>query len=354
MVQSAIPLTGNVANAFRTLGLLYMRSEQRVSRGAPRVVLRTRDADGWHDTPAWRFFRHVIRVGLFLRERCKMQPGDRVVVLSPLRAERIIAEWAVVAQGGVVATLDPGTPDDVLTRAFEHLSPRVAFVADGATRDRVRRLGARVERLVQIEGVPPPDSQDMSWSAMMDLGGTLDTAERAQAFRSAARSVRPEMPAIAYMDLQSPGAPEWKTASHAAVVDRLVDLWKSSPARPGDVAYAVDPGEYAGLRLALWGLIADGETTLALGTPEREAFEIAEIRPNVLVGPVESLQRAAQPSYMLRQAEASSRVVQWLRLLTSRAAPRPRPEGAPAPPRSLTLEGSRWPLTSPFAQEVAQ
>jgi hypothetical protein len=188
---------------------------------------------------------------------------------------------------------------------------------------------------------------------MIDLGGTLDTAERAQAFRAAARGVRPEMPAIAYVNLQSPGAPEWKTASHAAVVDRLVDLWASAPSRPGDVAYAVDPGEYAGLRLALWGLIADGETTLALGTPEREAFEIAEVRPNVLVGPVESLQRAAQPSHM-RPADTSSGVAQWLRLLTSRAARRRRPEGAPAPLRSLTLEGSCWPLTSPFAQEVAQ
>jgi acyl-CoA synthetase (AMP-forming)/AMP-acid ligase II len=357
MAQSA-PLTGNVASAFRTLGLLHLRSEQRVSRGAPRVVVRSRAAEGsagdWQDLPSWRFFRHVVRVGLYLG-KCNVRPGDRVVVLLPLRAERIIAEWAVVVHGGVVATLDPGTPDDALARAFEQLSPRVAFVADPATRDRVLRAGARVERFVLAEGAPRTDTSDVTWAAMLDLGGTLDTAERAQAFRATARELRPEMPAIAYVDLQPDGRPEWKTASHAAVVSRLRDLWEAEPSRPGDVAYAVDPGEYAGLRLALWALVADGETTLAVGAPDREARDVAELRPHVVVGPVEALERAAQPLDAQRapRTDAPSRAAGWLRL-ASYVAPtakrRANQDGAPRWRRSLTLEGSNWPVILPIAR----
>jgi hypothetical protein len=355
MMQSATPLTGHVsghvASAFRTLGLLHLRSEQRVSRGAPRTVLRSRDGAGWQDMPAWRFFRHVIRAGLFLRERCRLQPGDRVVVIAPLGAERIIAEWAIVVQGGVVATVDPGTPDDALSRALAYLSPRVAFVADGAVRDRVLHLGIPVERFILTDGVARIDTSDVSWSSMLDLAGTLDTPERAQAFRAAARGVRPDMPAVAYPDVQPTGRLEWKTASHAAIVDRLVDLWRSSPSRPGDEAYAVDPGEYGGLRIALWALIADGATTVILGSPEREAQDIAELRPSVVVGSVEALERAAQrPS--VPPAEGAPRSAPWLRWFPRLSPPKPaRRAVAGAPPsRSLTLEGSSWPVTLPIAQ----
>jgi hypothetical protein len=119
------------------------------------------------------------------------------------------------------------------------------------------------------------------------------------------------------------------------------------------VAYVVDPGEYAGLRLALWALVADGESTLALGTPDRELHEIVELLPSVVVGPVEVLERASQPSYIPR-IDASSRVAQWVRVV-SLVAPRlkrtRRPgEGAQPSWRSFTLEGSCWPVTLPVAQ----
>jgi acyl-CoA synthetase (AMP-forming)/AMP-acid ligase II len=361
MTQSAAPLTAHVANAFRTLGLLYLRSEQHVSRGAPRVVLRTREkaGEGWVDVPAWRFFRHVVRAGLYLRERCKLQAGERVLVVAPLRAERILAEWAVVAQGGVVASVDPGMADEALRGALASLTPRVAFVADAATRERVQRLGTSVQRAVVIEGPARVDSSDVTWSQMIDLGGTLDTAERAQSFRAGARALRPEMPAIAYLDLEAAGGPAWATASHAAVAERIADLWKSEPPRAGDVAYVVDPGEYPGLRLALWALVADSEITVALGTAQRQEQDAGDVGATVVVAPPEVLEAASRVQRAAR-GDASRRVAQWLQK-AGRLAPLARPlaarlfgsqreDTAPQSRRALTLEGSSWPVTLPIAQ----
>jgi hypothetical protein len=387
MNQSPAPLTGSVgsrahaapiASAFRSLGQLYLRAEKHVAWRGPRVVLRARQppgsrgSDPWLDVPAWRFFRHVVRVGLFLRERCKLQPGERVLVVAPLRAERIVVEWAVVAQGAVVATLDPATPDDALATALGHLAPRVV-VGDGGVAHRMRqaarRAGGSIDHLIVIDVVngvagpgPTENPTDTTWSAVMELGGILDTAERAQTFRAAARAVNPEAPAIAYLDLEAK-APKWKTASHGAIVGRIVDIWRASHPRPGAVAYVVEPGEYGGLRLALWALVADGETTLALGTPQHEAQEqeIAELAPDLVVGPIEALERALRSSRRPPRA-GSSRVAEWLRhaafsapllapLARARRAERLASRASP-PRQSLTLEGTSWPVTLTLSREV--
>jgi long-subunit acyl-CoA synthetase (AMP-forming) len=311
--------------------------------------------------PAWRFFRHVVRTGLYLRERAKLQAGERVLVVAPLRAERIIAEWAVVAQGGVVATVDPGTSDEALRVVLESLTPRVAFAADAATRERLRQLGPSVQRAVVLEGPARADSSDVTWSQMIDLGGTLDTAERAQSFRAGARALRPDMPAVAYLDIEATGCPTWTTASQEAVAQRIADLWKSEPPRAGDVAYAVDPGEYPGLRLALWALVANAEVTVALGSPERHEHDVAELGATLVVAPPEVLENASRIQRVPR-SEASRRVAQWLHE-AGRLAPLARPLAERlfgAPPedvsrsphyrRALTLEGSSWPVTLPIAQ----
>ncbi len=343
MDQTAIHSSKSIANGSQSLGELYTRSERGGSLDGGRVVVRAKTSAGWEDTPRWRFYRNIMRAGLYLKERVRLMPGDRVVVLAPLRAERLVAEWAAVAQGAVVATLDPDTPVDVLTLTFARLAPRVAFVSGSRELERVRSAMTAGVDIIAFDDAASSEQPAVLWSDVLDRGGTLDTAERALAFRASARALRPEMPAVAHATRHVDGASSWKVSTHAEIVRGLVDLWSRAPARPRDVAYVVDVARPGGPRLALWALVADGLTTVVIGTPRREAEELVELRPNLVVGPPETLERAAR--LMQLERGRASRVAGWLRrapVLGPLASPALAPRSDPHQLRHvLTLEGGR-------------
>jgi hypothetical protein len=267
-----------------------------------------RTADGWEDVPGWRFFRNVLRAGLYMRERRGLAQGDRVVVLSPMRVEQLAVEWACVVQGAVLARLSPTAADETLTAALTRLAPKLVFAAGPVECARLLRLcgGVRIQDVVAFEGKGEAGGTFVPWSQMMDLAGTLDTAERAQSFRKAVRAVGGEMPAIVQAPLDGDGP--WSTTTHAQLVGRLIDFWSRFPARQGDVAYVVDPGDRAGLRLALWSFIGDGKTTAALGTAMREADEVAGLRPAVVAAPPDALERIRRSATRDAPSAAMGRV----------------------------------------------
>lgn len=266
----------------RTLAQLHLDAERS---GRSRVTLRWRDDGRWHEMPAWRFYRQVIRVGLFLRERLGIRAGDHVLIASPLRVERVLAEWATVMVGAVALAVDPDLPDIRLASQCATRAPNAAFAG-----------GAEWARLSEVPGVPVAEKvvvldsgtrveSTRSWTEALDLGGTLETAERAQSFRSQAQAVAADMPALGHWQRSNGRSVTFMT--HGELVRRLRAFWAHIPARDGDRAYV--PGGSPSLQscLAVWGFVADGRTTTILGTPGREVDEIAELRPHLYLAPPE-------------------------------------------------------------------
>jgi hypothetical protein len=262
----------------QTLGQLHLQAERSVKR---RAVVRWADGGQWREMPGWRFHRQVIRVGLFLRERLGITNGDRVLVVSPLRVERVVAEWATVALGAIAVTLDGEQPDDALSAVCSELAPKAAFAVGPANR-LLRVRGAPAPDAVIVFDPDPAPGVGRSWPTVLDLGGTLDTAERAQSFRAAARSLTPSMAAIGYREREN-GAPT-TLLTHAEIVARLRGFWRRMPPRDGDLAYIAARGS-APVCLPMWAFVADGRTSTAFGNGGREGDEITELRPHLVVGP---------------------------------------------------------------------
>ncbi|HSY20538.1 MAG TPA: AMP-binding protein [Polyangiaceae bacterium] len=270
---------GDVPPVAQTLGQLHLEGER--SRAA-RMVLRSRDDEKWVELPAWRFYRQVIRIALFLRERLGVAPGDRVLVASPLRTERIVAEWAIVTIGAATVAADLDLPQDALGSLVAAISPKAAFVADEA--DRGRLLGhpnSPIADRIVVFGAGGTRPESKTWLEALDLGGTLDTAERAQMFRQDARSIQPDLAAVGYHE-RANGAPI-TMLSHAEVVRRLRSFWSRVPPRDADRAYITGGQSVSPLCLPLWAFAADGRTSTTLGTVGREAEEIAQLRPHLHV-----------------------------------------------------------------------
>jgi acyl-coenzyme A synthetase/AMP-(fatty) acid ligase len=336
MSQPYVPYPSS--NGAQTLAQLYMRIESGPGAAA-RVIAKIPSPGGWDDVPGWHFFGSVLRMGLWLREWGGLVPGERVAVMAPLSLERLVIEWATVTQGGVLALLDPQGRDEVLDASVGRLSPRILFTADpgdaGRARARVSAAHGVTPHIVSMEGVVAGEGLS-SWGNVMDLASTLDTAEGAQAFRAAARAVRGEMPAVAHPVAGSAGLASWTVATHADMQRRLVELWNRYPPRRGDLAYAIDPGAPGRLRLALWGFLADGMTTLALGTPAKIEEELLALRPSVVAVPPAALGRMRGEEWRqpIEPSEPGRTAFAWIARRLGRAMHEPPPAR-----RVFTLEG---------------
>lgn len=249
------------SSALATLAGLHLAVEREHDREA---VLQSHAAGRVLTMPDWRFHRHVIRIGLYLHERLGLEPGDRVAILSPLRPEWIVADWAVVTRGMVTVVVHGSLPD----AAWESLQPKAAFVAGPAVAERllaVPSLGTCLRKIVLFDGSTPSE-RTPSFTEVLDLGGTLDTAERANAFRAEARRVSPEAQALVHARAKDDGSLEVTSLTHRDVVERLQRRWSVSRPRKGRVEYVGAAVRSVAEHVALYGKVADGLTSTAIGT----------------------------------------------------------------------------------------
>ncbi len=242
-----------------TLGQIHLTAERSHDRAA---VVRRWSGDRWEETPDWRFHRHVLRIALYLDERVGLREGDRVAIVAPLGTEALVADWASVSLGLATVAIDPDATLPQLTAVWRRIAPRVAFVAGDAA-DRVSQMpsGTGPERVIVLGG-PARTGRDASFSEALDLGGTLDTAERANAFRARVRDVSPDRPMVGFAEHD--GA--WRFMSQRDVVARLRRRWSSAPPRKGDLAPAPCGTPTLKERIELYGFVGDGLTCTVLPT----------------------------------------------------------------------------------------
>jgi hypothetical protein len=214
-----------------TLGDLFLRSERAHDRP---FAFRE-----WHDgkpdaTPDWRLHRQILRAAIYLRERCGVGRGDRIAVVAPLGPRSVVVEWGAVLLGATAGLLAPDETE--APSMLGALSP--GFVFDVSA----------------------------TWSQGLELGGTLDTAERAQSIRALARSIEAQAPALAHREGTN-GARGWVTMSHGEAMDRIKRLWFSTT-WPDEVTLSARPDTTLSARLALLACIGDGRTRVTFAAPD--------------------------------------------------------------------------------------
>ena len=209
---------------------------------ARRSALLVREDAGWNPVPDWRLDRQVIRVALYLRERLGVEPGQRVALLGELRPEWLIADLATLGLGAVSVAIDPRLQRADLTAALEDAAPRVTFVSSAALR-MLESLDGRTPPHGQLIALGPAatGSSVTTLQVLLEMGGTLDTPERAQSYRADARSFAPDRPAVRHYREAPDGGWERVDLSQGEVIERLRGGWPREPSRSGDVAYVCDP-----------------------------------------------------------------------------------------------------------------
>jgi hypothetical protein len=304
--EAAASQDRDATHAASTLAQLFLRAMRKHAR--PAVFLH-RDGTRWRETPDWRFERQVIRLALFLEDRGALAPGDRIAVVSSLRLELLVAEAAAVAQGATSVAIDPTLPPDQLALALTAASPAALLLEHASLREQI----GSTQRAVIAMDVKPRDG--WIWTEALDLGGTLDTPERAQSFRARAREVAANAPALGYV-VAGDGAVQYQFVDQQDAVGRVNRIWADVPPTKGDVTYVAGPVTL-GARIAAFSAVADGLTRCALGTAGNELAEIGELRPKRIVAAAEIVERARRtappPPAPAVPRTPAVRILRWLK-----------------------------------------
>jgi hypothetical protein len=321
-------------------------------------ALLYREDDAWQPTPDWRLDRQVIRLALALRERLGVEPGQRIALLSELRPEWVIADLAALGLGAISAAIDPRLQGDRLTSALEDAEPRATFVSPAAQRT-LEGLDGRAPPFGQLITLGPTSGAGGSipLSDLLELGGTLDTPERAQAYRADARGVGPDRPAVRHYLEAAEGGGAWGVIewSQGEVIERLRAARLGERARSGDLAYVGDSTVSPAARLALYAFLGDGYTTTALAPAGRELSDLAAIHPIKIIAPAAVLAEAVRAG-LARVEERSGSGGGWLRQ-ASRLAPLARARRDRRAIREILGGRARWigstdPLDSALAERL--
>jgi hypothetical protein len=154
----------------------------------------------------------------------------------------------------------------------------VAFATDPESAARLlalRSAGRLAGTVVVAEGIPGEGDSVLPLARLLDLASTLDTAERAQAFRLVSRGVSANAPALWHA-----AADGVVRLTHREAMERIARRLRARPAHPGDVAYLEAPRVTLAARLALAVFVGDGLTTTALGREGRTSEDVAGLHPH--------------------------------------------------------------------------
>jgi acyl-CoA synthetase (AMP-forming)/AMP-acid ligase II len=161
------------------------------------MVWWTQDAP--ETVPDWRLDRLVIRVALYCRERLSLEPGDRVAVFGRLGWLWPAVDFAAMGFGAVAVGIEHDVKDEDVAGLLTQAGPRVAFASDDESARRLRGLkdAGRLPPLTAVAGTNAAEGPGLlPLARLLELAGTLDTAERAQAFRAVAREIAPDVEAL--------------------------------------------------------------------------------------------------------------------------------------------------------------
>ncbi len=259
------------------------------------AVLLLGGRGAWEPMFDWRVDRRAIRVALYLQERLGLARGDPVAVVGGQSLDWLIVDYAVAGLGGVAMVIpDMFHPAGVIA-ALGETGPRAVFlprsVLDDPAFDRSRVPG--VEAWIDFDD-RAEDPQTTDFKKILDLGGTLDTPERAQRFRQQARLTPPDQIAIRHYALGPDRSTTHTDLTQRGVIDCMEPIRAKHAAQHGDLVYIAADELTLDLRLMIYRLVGDGYSTTAVGSPERAADDLTTLRPHGVIAPSATLWRLIQ------------------------------------------------------------
>ena len=257
-----------------TLGALY---DQGMRHHRRRAVLHCAELGA---VPDWKLDRLVIRIALYGREKLGLEPGSRAAVFGRPGWLWPAVESAVQGWGATAVGIAHDAPDDALLPALREAAPRFVVATDAESANRLLELRTRGDA-ARLPLVAPRSAaaagEVLALEQLLELGGTFDTAERAQAFRLMCRRLEPQTEALWHVS-----ASGIVRLRHEQAVERAGARLRTRPPQWGDLVQLLPARVTLGLRVALAACVGDGWSETVLGQDAAASEAVAGLRPHVL------------------------------------------------------------------------
>jgi hypothetical protein len=272
-----------------TLCLFYDTAMRHHARAAALRLPEEREREA---LPDWKLDRLVIRIALYGREKLGLEPGTRALVFGKLGWLWPVVELAVQGFGAAAVGVEHDVDDAALLDALRRAEPRFVVATDRDSARRVvelRRSGLLSKVAIVADEPGGTAGEALPLGQLLELGGTLDTPERAQAFRLLCRRVEPEAEALWHV-----GGRGTLRLSHALAMERLRARIEARAPAGGDVLYVQQPRATLAARLAIAAAIGDGLTEAVFGGEAATSAQLAALRPHGLLASAAWLESLCQ------------------------------------------------------------
>jgi len=261
----------------------------RAARGGDRPVLSGRRGDRW-ETLSWR---EAADLGLALAaglEVLGLAPGGRVALVSENRPEWAIADFAIMAAGGItVPAYTTNTPEDH-RYIFDNSGAEIVIVSTVVLARRVLAAAAQARhrpQVVVIDPFPADEAEVIRWSALVEAGRGSAHAAR---LRERIRRIKRSDTACLIHTSGTGGAPKGVILSHGAILcnchgaSRLVDELGGPTAEHGQELFvSFLPLSHAYEHTAgLWLPISIGAHIVEVDSLDQLTGALTQWRPTIM------------------------------------------------------------------------
>ncbi|HPW18608.1 MAG TPA: long-chain fatty acid--CoA ligase [Candidatus Aminicenantes bacterium] len=262
-----------------TLNRMFLAS-CRAHRKPDRMLVKR--AGVWDRISTDEVETTVRRLSLGLQD-LGLRPGDRVSILSENRPEWVMADFAVLAAGGVTVPIYTSLLPEQVRYILEDAGAKFVVCSDlemWRKVEAVRGSLTALERVFLIEGDPPAGASALS--DIVEMGRRLEAAEHGR-FERAAEAVRPgELASIIYTS-GTTGSPKGVMLSHGNFVSNVRSLAEFIDFNETDTGLSFLPLSHVLERTATFLLFHVGAGMAYAESVETVAADMVEVRPTIVV-----------------------------------------------------------------------
>lgn len=282
---------------------------ESAARYPHRPALRVREHGSWREWTYAQFESDVLALGAALIE-LGLQPGDRVAIFSDNRPEWSIADFAIMAAGGVSVTIYATSTPAQARHILRDSGARFVVVGSSTQAARVAEVRADLPELAHVIAFEPlADPADLgeapeqaglqSYSALIDQGRTLDHQAEIEARVDATDLHAPFT--IIYTS-GTTGEPKGVMLSHANLNHQIDNVRSRFTYDETDRSLCFLPLSHAFERAWTFVVFEAGASNSYVTDAKTVASYLPDVRPTLMV----SVPRLFEKVYELANAKAPS------------------------------------------------
>ena len=264
-----------------TLTKLFFDAIAKFSKPA---ALRFKKDGVWVDVSHAQLLERVRRTSLALQELGLVR-GDRVALLSENRPEWAIADYACLAAGLTDVPIYPTLPAEQMVHILNDSGAVAMFVSSADQASKIARIRPDVPSLRTVISFasPAPLGCDITMDEFLARGASVDSAERAVAWKDSALAVQPDDIATLIYTSGTTGLPKGVMLSHDNLYSNVFASLAVLDPKDDDVALSFLPLSHIFERMAGHYMLFAGGCAIAYAESiDAVAANLGEVRPTIL------------------------------------------------------------------------